>query len=68
MPCVQGKTTPLPELFQYNHALFGINRLNPFIEGFLLPPPIAGVWYFPFNIFIFALTANVPPHRVMLAA
>jgi hypothetical protein len=34
MPCFQGKTTPLLELFQYNPALFGLNRLNHFTEGF----------------------------------
>ena len=34
MPCFQGKTTPLPELIQYNLALFGLTPFNPLTEDF----------------------------------
>jgi hypothetical protein len=34
MPCFQEKTTPLPELIQYNLALFGLTRLNSLTEDF----------------------------------
>ena len=34
MPYLQGKTTPLSELIQYNLALFGLTPFNPLTEDF----------------------------------